>query len=119
MANCTLIASIFIFLLAASQAPADEPIFSPCELMTEIDGAFCDVLELHIGDAADPVLRLRFASDQAEREAVMLTGKAVTDWCIKSRDRGIKVPRILRVQEARRRIELGTCDEQPQVEPAA
>jgi hypothetical protein len=29
------------------------------------------------------------------------------------------VPRILRVQEAQRRIELGTCDEQPQVEPAA
>ena len=114
-----LIASFFISSVAAGQAPAAEPIPSPCELVTEIDGASCDVVELHIDDFADPVLRLRFASDQAERNAVMLSGKAVTDWCIKSRDRGVKIPRILRVLEAQRRIELGTCYDQPQVAPAA
>ena len=118
MTTRILIVSVFMSSVAAGQLAAAEPVPSPCELVTKIQGADCDVVELHIGDAADPVLRLRFASDQAERDAVMLAGKAVTDWCIKSRDRGIDVPQILRVLEAQHRIELGTCEDQSQVEPA-
>jgi hypothetical protein len=114
-----LTASLFIPSVAAGGEPAVEPLPSPCELVAEIEGASCDVVELHIDDAANPVLRLRFASDQAERDAVMISGKAVTDWCIKSREHGIEIPRILRVLEARRRIELGTCDDQLKVAPAA
>jgi len=113
-----LIASLFVSMLAGEQAPGAKSLPSPCELVAEIDGAQCDVVEFYIGGVAAPVLRLRFASDKAERDAIMIAGKAVTDWCIKSRENGVNVPQILRVLEERRRIELGTCDDQSQVEPA-
>ena len=119
MTTRILIASVFLSAVASGQAPAAESLASPCELVAEIDGARCDVLEFRIGDTAAPILRLRFASVKAEREAVMRVGKAVSNWCIEYHEKGLNDLHILRVLEERRRIELATCAEQSLVEPAA